>query len=153
MNEDLLEQVRGEREYYMAAHVDDEIQTPFTRDGFEALLEVICAKKEGFKLPEPNDGLRATLAAYLHHIDPLGGNVLTISKAMRALHRSVSNRATWAIDQEIKAKARAHVEKMQREAELVKKPRNRAQRRALAALRTRQEGQAQVPVALPNEVA
>lgn len=143
--EDLLEQKRGEREYYEASGAEDIVQAPFTRDGFEALLEGICTKRNGFKLPSPNDGLRVTLAAYLHSLEPQ--QEFSMGTAGRALHRAVSNRSTWCIDQEIKAKAKVALqqaqEKARAEAEAAKPvPRKlRRLRNRLAAI--------QVPSATP----
>jgi hypothetical protein len=112
---DLLETIRGEREYYDAAGENDEVQMPFTRDGFEALLSNICEKYSGFKLPSPNDGLRVALVGLLHGIDP-AANPLTYRKAALKLHQAVSNRSTWCIDQEIKAKAKVVMAELQEKA-------------------------------------
>lgn len=133
--EDLLEQKRGEREYYDAVTPDQELEMPLTRDGFEALLENIVAKRQGFTLPAPNDGLRVTLTGYLHSLE--GDKSFTLNTAGKLLHRGVSNRASWCIDQEIKAKARAEMSKIQANALVAMeaaKPKTRRQRRALSKL-------------------
>lgn len=136
-NVDLFDQLRGEGDVYKAASLADTLPVPMTREGFEGMLQAICDKyRPENPLPQPNDALRTVLAGYIHHI---GNSIatLTLEACGIVLHKSISNSATWRIDQEIKAQARAiqaeFKAKAQAEADAAK-PLTRRVRRAKARL-------------------
>lgn len=99
--DDIFDQDRGERNYYMTAALDEEVLLPLTRDGFEALLEVVAALSD---LPI-DDAARSVLAGYVHHIAN-EQSTSTFKMLNKVLHKSISNATTWRIDQEIKLKRR-----------------------------------------------
>lgn len=97
--EDIFDQDRGERDFYLKAPVDVQIRLPLTKDGFEALLERVASERS---LPV-DDAARMVLAGYVHHI-PNEQDTTSIETLGKIFHKSVSNSTTWRIDQEIKLK-------------------------------------------------
>ena len=97
--DDIYDQNRGEREYYLTCWVGSKIKLPLTKDGFEALLERVTEYRD---LPL-DDASRAVIAGYVHHIAN-EQDFTTIKILGKILHKSVSNSTTWRIDQEIKEK-------------------------------------------------
>ncbi len=106
---------RGERALYLAAKPSDEILTPLTRDGFEALVERCVAQ---YDPPLPlNDSMRSVLAQYVHHMT--NEQVYSsIEKLAAVMYKSVSNALTWTIDQEVKLRRKEEMEAMQAKAQL-----------------------------------
>lgn len=115
--EEVFDQDRGERAYYSEflmckpAQRSESIFLPLTKDGFEALMELVC---EAFNLPL-DDGMRSVLAGYVHHLSN-ETNTSTIDQLGKVLWKSVSNVTTWRIDQDIKiARNKAIKEKHDKE--------------------------------------
>jgi hypothetical protein len=97
--DNIIDQDRDERETYKKAAYLDEVPLPLTRDGFEAILEIVCRDK-GYPL---DDAMRQVLAGYVHHI-PNEQDTVTLEKLRKIMHKSIANATTWQIDQEIKQK-------------------------------------------------
>lgn len=101
VNADIFNEERGERDLYTFGDARAEVLVPLTMDGFEALLEQAA---KVYNLPV-SDELRSVLAAFIHHI-PNEKNTTSIDAVAAVLYKSMSNRTTWLIDQQIKAKMR-----------------------------------------------
>ena len=130
---------RGERQEYLEAHEDADITLPVTRDGFQALMEVVCG---GCALPV-DDNARQVIAQHVHHI-PNDYATTTISKLRVVLTKALANALTWGVDQEIKAKRLAE-QKAARDAFIAEEKAKAERERQLGAANV--EPQADPPVA------
>lgn len=98
--------MRAFEKAYSAAEIDENIELPLTREGFEELFVTACVIHQ---LPA-DDGGRSVLAGYVHHIAN-HINTTTLREIGIVLHKSISNGMTWQVDQELKETARAAAEK------------------------------------------
>ncbi len=108
--EEIFNEDRKERDYYIAAEYESEIFLPLTKDGFEALVEEICKCDN---LPF-DDAMRAVIAGYIHHI-PNEINTTTLEKLSKVAYKAIANSTSWRIDQEIKIKHREEIKKKEQE--------------------------------------
>ncbi len=108
--DNIFEQDRNERQMYNDAAIDEEVELPLTKDGFEALLE----RAAGYYTLPVDDLMRQVLAGYIHHV-PNEQNTAVLEQIAKVLHKSVSNSTTWRIDQEIKQKFRDEADKKAKE--------------------------------------
>ena len=93
---------RKERAYYKTFNsksLEKSVNLPVTRDGFEALLELLCS----FKNIPVDDFTRQVLAGYVHHVER-DQDSAPLKTLVKVLNKSVSINLTYVIDQEIKEK-------------------------------------------------
>lgn len=105
--DDIFDEDRSETQMYEDVLIDEEIELPLTKLGFEALLK---RATEVYELPV-DDAMRQVLAGYIHHI-PNEQNTITIEKLSRVFYKSVANSTSWRIDQETKLKLKEEAQKL-----------------------------------------
>jgi hypothetical protein len=108
--DDIFEQDRNERNHYMECPLDEEVELPLTKDGFEALLERATSI---YALPM-DDAMKQVFAGYIHHI-PNEQNTITIKLLAKVFYKSVANSTSWRIDQETKLKIREETDRKAKE--------------------------------------
>lgn len=112
--EELYESDRGEREYYESkADLKNRIRLPLTKDGCEALLQIVTTALE---LPF-DETMRQVFAGFVHNI-PNGENYTTLDVVGKYLYKHMANHATWTFDQESKERVQAEKDKKKAEATL-----------------------------------
>lgn len=89
---------RGERAYYESKRsLKERIKLPLTKDGCEALLEMVT---EALELPL-DDTMRQVFCGYIHHLDQLE-NSTSLGDVGKLLFNHMSKHSTWLLDQEAK---------------------------------------------------
>lgn len=106
--DEFVKKDRGEREYYQKkADLKNNIKLPITLDGCEALLEIVTAALE-IPLDEVT---RQVFAGHVHHMGSTT-NSTTMDEIGKLLFKSLSNHATWILNQESKERvAKSEAEK------------------------------------------
>jgi hypothetical protein len=96
---------RGERAIYEGAATEELVPVPLTRDGFEALAQVVTKAKDLIL----DDPVRSLIAGYIHHV-PNDTTHFNIGNLADVVYKTLSNNLTYEIDQECKAKAKKALE-------------------------------------------
>lgn len=146
----LMESDRGEASQYELATPDDQVRTPITRSGFEAMVLAAC-KLVDLEVTGPN---RNIAVAFLHSLGR-GTAKTTIRALSDNIWSSLSNHTTFSIDQEIKKEANEELrEEHAKMAEAQKQihQANKSQRKALRQeLRKGSKTAVKLPSGSPDE--
>lgn len=109
--EELYKSDLNERSYYESKRpLKERIRLPITKDGCEALLEVVTKSLE---IPL-DDTTRQVFGGYVHHL-PQTENSTTLGEVGKVLYKNMANFATWSLDQE--AKERRQLEEAKKKAQ------------------------------------
>lgn len=109
---------RGEREYYQSKRsLKERLKLPLTKDGCEALLEIVT---EALEIPLDST-TREVFCGWVHHT-PQNENSFTLGELGKVLFNNIAKNTTWKLDQECKEKRRSEQDQAKLEAEAEKPP-------------------------------